>query len=196
MVTGATMAASAASSAFTTSDLKGRYAIALYELAEENRILNETMAEAKNFLELVQEDYRLQKLLINPSLDTLKSCEFFVNSLREAGFSQLFQNFVGVVARNRRLSSLKVIFQSFISLVNMRRGIVTAEISTVYPLTDIQKARLKDRLAEAGYNKVNLQERIDKKLLGGFVIRIGAKFYDASLKSRLNRLHNVMKGAA
>ncbi|CAK7192304.1 ATP synthase subunit delta [Commensalibacter sp. Nvir] len=196
MVTGATMAASAASSAFTTSDLKGRYAIALYELAEENRILNETMAEAKNFLELVQEDDRLQKLLINPSLDTLKSCEFFVNSLREAGFSQLFQNFVGVVARNRRLSSLKVIFQSFISLVNMRRGIVTAEISTVYPLTDIQKARLKDRLAEAGYNKVNLQERIDKKLLGGFVIRIGAKFYDASLKSRLNRLHNVMKGAA
>lgn len=195
MSTDTTMAAGAAST-FTANDLKGRYATALYELAEEERVLNEVIDEVENLLKTINESELLRGVLNNPSFDTAQSREIVVGTLKQAGFGQLLQNFAGVIANNRRLDSLQAILLSFLALVNLRRGLVTAEVVTAHPLTDKQRAQLKDRLAQAGYNKVNIQERIDTKILGGFVIRIGAQLFDASLKSRLNRLHNVMKGAA
>jgi F-type H+-transporting ATPase subunit delta len=43
---------------------------------------------------------------------------------------------------------------------------------------------------------VNIRETVDPSLLGGLTVRIGSELYDTSLKSRLQRLRHVMKGAA
>jgi F-type H+-transporting ATPase subunit delta len=55
---------------------------------------------------------------------------------------------------------------------------------------------LRARLIEAGYGNVDIVKRVDASLLGGLVVRIGARLYDTSLKSRLQRLQYAMKGAA
>lgn len=193
--TDATHAALAAS-AFTANNLKGRYATALYEFAEEQHALNEVIAEAEGLLKIISENETLRNVLNNPSLDTVQSKAIMAELMNHCGFSQILQNFVGVVANNRRLADLKSFLMAFFALVNLRRGITAAEVITASPLTDIQRAQLKDRFSQAGYNKVDIQERIDSKILGGIIVRIGSKLYDASLQSRLNRLYNVMKGAA
>lgn len=195
MNTDATHAALAAS-AFTANNLKGRYATALYEFAEEQHALNEVIAEAEGLLKIISENETLRNVLNNPSLDTVQSKAIMAELMNHCGFSQILQNFVGVVANNRRLADLKSFLMEFFALVNLRRGITAAEVITASPLTDIQRAQLKDRFSQAGYNKVDIQERIDSKILGGIIVRIGSKLYDASLQSRLNRLYNVMKGAA
>ena len=193
--TDATHAALAAS-AFTANDLKGRYATALYEFAEEQHALNEVIAEAEGLLKIISENETLRNVLNNLSLDTVQSKAIMTELMNHCGFSQILQNFVGVVANNRRLADLKSFLMAFFALVNLRRGITAAEVITASPLTDMQRAQLKDRFSQAGYNKVDIQERIDSKILGGIIVRIGSKLYDASLQSRLNRLYNVMKGAA
>ncbi len=193
--TDATHAALAAS-AFTANNLKGRYATALYEFAEEQHALNEVIAEAEGLLKIISENETLRNVLNNPSLDTVQSKAIMAELMNHCGFSQILQNFVGVVANNRRLADLKSFLMAFFALVNLRRGITAAEVITASPLTDMQRAQLKDRFSQAGYNKVDIQERIDSKILGGIIVRIGSKLYDASLQSRLNRLYNVMKGAA
>ncbi len=193
--TDATHAALAAS-AFTANNLEGRYATALYEFAEEQHALNEVIAEAEGLLKIISENETLRNVLNNPSLDTVQSKAIMAELMNHCGFSQILQNFVGVVANNRRLADLKSFLMAFFALVNLRRGITAAEVITASPLTDMQRAQLKDRFSQAGYNKVDIQERIDSKILGGIIVRIGSKLYDASLQSRLNRLYNVMKGAA
>lgn len=193
--TDATHAALAAS-AFTANNLKGRYATALYEFAEEQHALNEVIAEVEGLLKIISENETLRNVLNNPSLDTVQSKAIMAELMNHCGFSQILQNFVGVVANNRRLADLKSFLMAFFALVNLRRGITAVEVITASPLTDIQRAQLKDRFSQAGYNKVDIQERIDSKILGGIIVRIGSKLYDASLQSRLNRLYNVMKGAA
>ena len=195
MNTDATHAALAAS-AFTANNLKGRYATALYEFAEEQHALNEVIAEAEGLLKIISENETLRNVLNNPSLDTVQSKAIMAELMNHCGFSQILQNFVGVVANNRRLADLKSFLMAFFALVNLRRGITAAEVITASPLTDMQRAQLKDRFSQAGYNKVDIQERIDSKILGGIIVRIGSKLYDASLQSRLNRLYNVMKGAS
>ena len=60
----------------------------------------------------------------------------------------------------------------------------------------MQRQQLRARLIEAGYGNVKIEEQVDPALLGGLVVRIGARLYDSSIKSRLQRLQYAMKGAA
>jgi len=69
-------------------------------------------------------------------------------------------------------------------------------VETAHPLTDVQEQQLRARLIEAGYGNVNIVKQVDPTLLGGLVVKIGARLYDTSLKSRLQRLQYAMKGAA
>ena len=73
---------------------------------------------------------------------------------------------------------------------------VVARVETAHPLTDVQEQQLRARLIEAGYGNVDIVKTVDPNLLGGLVVRIGARLFDSSLKSRLQRLQYAMKGAA
>ena len=66
------------------------------------------------------------------------------------------------------------------------------------PLFDIQQTQhaMRAVLEEQGFGKIVIVKRVDPGLLGGLVVRIGARLYDSSLKSRLQRLQYAMKGAA
>ena len=106
------------------------------------------------------------------------------------------RHLVGVVAANRRLTRLRAIVSAFAALAATRRGVTTAEVTTAHGLDDVQRAQLSARLAESGYPQVRLVERVDPAILGGLVLRVGARLYDASIKSRLQRLAFRMKEAA
>jgi F-type H+-transporting ATPase subunit delta len=101
-----------------------------------------------------------------------------------------------VVAANRRLAALQGIIAAFAALVAAKRGVVVAQVETAHALTDVQEQQLRARLIEAGYGNVNIVKKVDPSLLGGLVVRIGARLFDSSLKSRLQRLQYAMKGAA
>ena len=116
--------------------------------------------------------------------------------LQEQGFGKIAQDFVGLVANNRRLPALREIVQAFAALVAQKRGVVIARVASAHPLSDVQRQQLRARLIEAGYGNVDIQEQVDPGLLGGLVVQIGARLYDTSLKSRLQRLQFAMKGAA
>jgi F-type H+-transporting ATPase subunit delta len=51
-------------------------------------------------------------------------------------------------------------------------------------------------LTELGYGRVQIEETVDPSILGGLIVKLGARLYDTSLKSRLQRLQYAMKGAA
>jgi F-type H+-transporting ATPase subunit delta len=104
--------------------------------------------------------------------------------------------FAAVVATNRRLRELRVIVSAFGALVAEKRGIVTAHVTTAHRMTTVQRESLHARLIEAGYGQVNIEEQVDATLLGGISVRVGARLFDSSIKSRLQRLQYAMKGAA
>lgn len=176
--------------------LAGRYALALYELADEGRALDEAVDQADALARLIDASAPLRTLLSNPVLDVAQGRDAVLSVMEHQGFGPLLRHFVGVVANNRRLPDLRAVLAGFAALVAQRRGIVVAEVASAHPLTDLQRTQLLARLTEAGYGRVNIQERVDQTLLGGLVVRVGARLYDASLKSRLARLHYAMKGAA
>ena len=176
--------------------LADRYATALYAQAEDTHQLDQTVSEMEALGRLIDESADLRRLLDSPLFDIQQARTAAIAALEAQGFGTLIRNFVGVVASNRRLAALRIIVRAFAELVAQKRGVVVAQVTTAHALTDVQREQLRARLIEAGYGTVNIQDSVDPSLLGGLVVRIGARLYDTSLKSRLQRLQYAMKGAA
>ena len=176
--------------------LAARYAAALYALAFERNALNEVVAQMTALGRLVSDSPVLQRLLANPLTDITKTGPALNEALAAQGVGELVRNFVGVVVANRRLRDLPALIAGFAAYAAAKRGEMQVIVTTAHRLTDVQRRQLLARLTEAGFGNVLLTERLDPSLLGGMVLQAGAKIYDTSLKSRLNRLNYSLKGAA
>jgi F-type H+-transporting ATPase subunit delta len=195
---GTTTGASSAGTAPIASSggLAERYAAALYSFAEDNRALDQVVAEMEQLGRLIDASADFRRLLESPLIDVQQAREAAFAVLASEGFGKPVRDFVGVIASNRRLRNLRQIVAAFAALVAQKRGVVTAHVASAHALNDVQRQQLRARLIEAGYGNVNIIEQVEPDLLGGLVVRVGARLYDTSLKSRLQRLQYAMKGAA
>ncbi|MDD2876097.1 MAG: ATP synthase F1 subunit delta [Acidiphilium sp.] len=178
------------------SGLSARYARALYDLADERSQLDQTVSEMAALGTLIADNAPLQRLVTSRAIDAAEGFRAMDAVLAGQGFSDLVRHFIGTAINNRRLRDLPDLISGFAAYVAQKRGLITAEVASAHTLTDTQRTQLAARLAEAGYGRVSIREIVDPALLGGLTVRIGSKLYDTSLKSRLQRLRHVMKGAA
>ena len=116
--------------------------------------------------------------------------------LQKAGISELTRNFVGVVAKNRRLFALGDMCIAYRELLSARRGEISAEIVSAKPLSEKQRDALERTLHGAMGSKITLDTQVDASLLGGMIVKIGSRMVDSSLKTKLQRLELSLKGAA
>lgn len=180
----------------TGGGLTDRYAAALYAHASDQHQLDLVVEQMDAFGRLIDTSDDLKRLLRSPLIDVNTSLKALRAALEAQGFGKIVLDLVGVVVSNRRMSALRGIVAAFAALVAEKRGVVVAQVESAHPLTDVQEQQLRARLIEAGYGNVNIVKKVDPALLGGLVVRIGARLFDSSLKSRLQRLQYAMKGAA
>jgi F-type H+-transporting ATPase subunit delta len=191
-----TNVASEATTISSGGGLADRYAAALYAHADENHVLDTVVSQMENLGRMIDGSADFRRLLESPLIDVKTATAATQAVLVNEGFGKEVRDFVGVISVNRRLRVLRDVVSAFATRVAERRGIVTAHVASAHPLSDVQRQQLRARLIEAGYGNVNIDERVEPDLLGGLVVRIGARLYDTSLKSRLQRLQYAMKGAA
>ena len=178
------------------SGLAARYAGALYDIAADQRALDRVTDQMQSLGRLIDESEPLRRLLASPLVPADQAGPGVRLALERQGFDKLVLDFVSVVAANRRLRALRDVVRAYAALEARRRGVIPAAVSTAHPLTDAQRLQLRSRLTAAGHGDVALSETVDPSLLGGLTLRVGARLYDASIKSRLQRLAYRMKGAA
>jgi F-type H+-transporting ATPase subunit delta len=176
--------------------LEDRYAAALYSHAEDLRDLDSVVEQMATLGRLIDTSADFRRLLESPLIDIQTARRAALSVLQSEGFGKPVRDLVGVVVSNRRLRALRRIVAAFATLVAEKRGVITAHVASAHPLSDVQRNQLHARLIEAGYGNVNIDESVQPDLLGGLVVRVGARLYDTSLKSRLQRLQYAMKGAA
>lgn len=176
--------------------LSARYAAALYALAFEKNILDEVVGQMAALGRLLRENGDLARLVANPLTDAARIAPALTEALSAQGFLPIIRNFVNVAITNRRLRDLPGLITGFAAYAAAKRGEIVAHVTSAHALSDVQRNQLRARLTEAGYGNVQLIEATDASLLGGMVLKIGAKLFDTSLKSRLNRLNYSLKGAA
>jgi len=184
------------STSSVVSGVAGRYAAALFELAEERKNLDDIAADAASIRAMLAESADLRRLVASPVIGRDDQGAAIAAVLEKAGVSELTRNFVGVVAKNRRLFALDGMCVAFRDLLASRRGEMTAEVASAQPLTDAQRAALEQELRTAMGSKVTLDASVDASLLGGMIVKVGSRMVDSSLKTKLQRLELSLKGAA
>jgi F-type H+-transporting ATPase subunit delta len=97
-------------------------------------------------------------------------------------------NLVLLMIRRGRPGAIGKMTERFAELVRRERGIALAEVRTALPLGDEQRAEVIERLRELTAQQVEINEVVDESLIGGITVRIGDQLYDASVRTRLERL--------
>lgn len=183
-----------ASETTVTGAIAGRYAAAIYDLADEQKALDEIAKDLSELSAMIAASADLRRLVRSPLLGREEQTAAMNAVLESAGVSELTRRFVGVVARNRRLFALKAIVAAYLRMLAARRGEVTAEVTSAVKLSQKQADSVAEALRKAVGAKVSVDLHVDPALIGGLVVKVGSRMVDSSLRTKLQRLQLAMKG--
>ena len=178
------------------SGLAGRYCVALFELAKQQRLEEEVMADLDQMGALIDESANFARLIRSPLVGRAEQGKALAKVLEIAGVVGLAANFAGVLAENRRLSLLPQMIRQYRVLLSRHKGEVDAEVTSAAPLSDAQASALKVKLAAVVGSEVRLTTKVDPAVLGGLVVRIGSRMIDSSLRTKLENLKHALKEVA
>jgi F-type H+-transporting ATPase subunit delta len=176
------------------ASLAGRYAMALFELARDERQLEAVGASVDALKRALAESEDLRALTTSPLVGREEALRTVAATADAMGLDPLTRNFLGVLARNRRLSQLSGVIRAFDLLSARHRGEVTAEIVSAHPLDDDQIEAVKAKIRAETGREVVVDLSVDPSILGGLVVKVGSRMIDGSIRTKLNTLAHAMKG--
>lgn len=176
------------------ASLSGRYAIALFELAQEARSVDAVEASLARIRDALGESSELNQLVNSPLVSRTVAEKSVAGIAGPLELDPTTRNFLGVLAKNRRLGQLPQIVRDFRRLAAQWRGETTAEVVSAHPLDAGQVDALKQSLRQRVGREVSVDLSVDPQLLGGLVVTIGSQRIDSSIRTRLNTLAHAMKG--
>jgi F-type H+-transporting ATPase subunit delta len=176
------------------ASLAGRYATALFGLARDEQQIDAVTRSLDALEVAITESADFRTLVASPLVSRAEAGKAIRALTPALGVDPITAKFLGVLAENGRLGELKPVIKAVRELAADARGETTAEVSSAYPLNDDQVARLKSNLKARLGRDVTIEPKVDPELLGGLVVRLGSQMIDASIRTKLNNLAQVMKG--
>ena len=176
--------------------LSGRYATALFDLARDAGSIDGVAASLGRIGAALEQNADVRTLVTSPVLSREAQGTGIAAVARELGLDDLTTRFLGVLAANRRLSSLPSVIRSFSSLAAAHKGETTAEVTSAHPLSDAQLTALKAKLRAGIGREVAVTTHVNPEILGGLVVKVGSKLIDSSLRTKLDQLSLAMTRAA
>ena len=172
-----------------------RYVVALCDLAEEQRATAAVSDDIGKISQTLQQVPEFVRLIENPTL-TAEQQTAVLNAVGvELKLHDLTRRLIGVLVQNSRVGLLPSVIRNYHIEIQRRQGAQTAVVTSSHALTEAQSARLLGRLQTKYGKGIRLQQRIDPSLIGGLSVEVGTELIDYSLKSKLVRLEQIMKGA-
>ncbi len=175
------------------SGLAGRYATALFDLAQADKQIDAVAGSLDQIGALVENNADLGRMIRSPVIARVDQNKAMAAVLARAGISGLAAKFVGTITENRRLFLLPDMIRAYRVLVSQHKGEVAGEVISAKPLGAAQVDALRQRLAKVAGRDVRLSTRVDPAILGGLVVRLGSRMVDSSLRTKLFNLQNAMK---
>ena len=178
-----------------TSNVGGRYAQALFDLATDQNQVAKVEADLKSLKAAIADSRDLRVLLQSPAFGSDDKGKGLAAIANTAGFTPTTKKFLGLLAANGRASALSSVITGFERLAADARGEVQAQVVTALPLTAAQAKGVAQALRLALGKDPQIETRVDPAILGGIKVRVGSRLFDASLRSKLDSLKFALKRA-
>ncbi|AZQ60715.1 ATP synthase F1 subunit delta [Flammeovirga pectinis] len=169
------------------SRVASRYAKAFVSVALQGQDQDKLYEDANLVLNTINGSRELANALNSPIIKAGKKAAI-LKEIFSANVSELTQKLFSLVVDKNRTSALKEIMQSILAEFDVVKNIQRATVVTSSPLAAASKALLLDKVIKSTGKKVELEEKIDSSLIGGYVLTVGNMQLDCSVKTQLNQL--------
>lgn len=171
-----------------------RYANALLSIAIDEDKVDYYRFEIKNIRTAFLSDNGIINLLSSAFID-FNDKEEIINNIYKGNDNVL--NFMKIIVRNRRANVMIKIFNEFIKKCNETLNIKDGYVYSVRKLTEEEIEKIEDGISEKLASRVELENIIDEKLIGGVKVLVEDKIFDGSIKTKIEKLkESLIKGGA
>lgn len=180
---------------FRESEVGGRYAQALFELARDAGALEAVAADLATLDALRKDNAELRRFIGSPIFSAESKAGVLGAIGDKAQFHPLTRKFLGLLAQNRRAGALGAVSTGYRRLWDAHRGVVAAKVTTAMKLTAKQLDGVKAALRQSLGQDPEITTEVDPAILGGLKVRVGSRLFDSSLKTKLDSLKFALKRA-
>lgn len=171
-----------------SSKAGARYAKSLLDLSKEQNAVEEVKNDMVFFEKVVDDNSELETILKNPIVPSDKK-QGILDGIFAGKVHAITQSFFKLVVSKGRSAILFDTAKQFVQQYNTINGIVTAEVTSASPLTEANRAEVVSLVKkELNASQVLIKEKVNADLIGGFVLKVGDKQFDASIASGLTKL--------
>ncbi len=172
-----------------------RYAEAAFQLAERGNALDRWHDDLQSAADITA-SAEVARLADSPMVP-LPERERIVQELLSKRVSGPAMNLVRLLVRRGNLQLLRPIAAEYHRLLNQKRGVVSAVVTSATELTKDEDGAMRARVSEmTGAPRLEVRMEIDPALIGGITVRIGDRLIDASVRGRLERLREQLLAGA
>lgn len=166
--------------------LAARYAKSLVDLSTERNQLEVVYADMKYLQAVCKASSEFVAVLVSPIIKADKK-EAIISAVTGSNVSELTTAFIKLLITKGRESDLYEIAKAFIGQYNSIKDIHTVTLTTAVEISDVLKQSIQSKVNSAqGSGTVELETKVNDKLIGGFVLEFDNKLVDASILRDLN----------
>ena len=169
-----------------------RYSLALYELSDESKLLDQIEVQSLSVLTLINKSEDFLNLIKDPTIDQEDLLKTVDTISKNYKLETLLKNFLNFLIKKRRFFFVERILKSFIEICSRKRGELKAELKSAKELSNDEIIKITEELTKNFSSKIKLNYTHDKSLIGGLVVQIGSTMVDTSIKNKLQQIENRM----
>lgn len=163
-----------------------RYAKAILDLANSKSVAEVVNNDMKTIATTINGNKELDTFIQNPTMKievkekTLLEIFADINGVTKGLFHLLFEN--------KRFEILETIASEYNRLFDEMNGVEVAKVTTAIAMDSALEAKVLAKIATFSDKKITIENTVDPSIIGGFILRIGDKQYNASIANRLQVL--------
>jgi F-type H+-transporting ATPase subunit delta len=165
-----------------------RYSAALMTLTEGQTAVQDKIIDDLASMAQLYDDKAIRKIIASPIVNPELLKSVFDNVTDQLKSSDVLKRFLGSLIENKRTGLLPELALDFKRQVQKSRGIVDATVTAAVPLNEGEMSDIRTKLESMLSKRVNLLQKVDKSILGGFEIRIENSVLDMTLKTKLEHM--------
>ena len=164
-----------------------RYAKAILSLSFDLKKADKINDDMLLVYSTIEENEDLQMMLDSPVIKT-EAKRSALSAIFDKKIEKLSQDLIGLLIENKRLPLLTEVAKQYLILFDQHKGIQVAEVTTAIPLTKSLEEKVLAKVKELTGKKATLENIIDPDIIGGFILCVGDKQFDASILGKMNNL--------
>ena len=171
-----------------SNETSERYALALFELANENSEVEDIEKQVISLLEVCNKNPEFNFFLKNPTFQNGLQKKIFTEISKIMNLKNTLKNFLQLIIYKRRIYFLDKILEKFVQLSSKKKGKIDAILISSKDLSKDEKVNISDQISKVIKSNINFTYKTDKNLISGVKIQLGSLMIDNSVSNKLKRI--------